>query len=195
MHPDDAAKPSGRSDKRRARSRQRREGHATVTPRMTRRQLAVQAKPRPFRTEAALVRAFVSSLHSGAEPWNVRATMKEFPNQNGRTDIVAVSGTGQVVAIEAKLEKWKDAMHQAYRNTSYSHLSYVLLPEPVALRAKHALPEFQRRGVGICTLRGGEVVVLHHPEPVQPLQPWLSERASAAAKPVRSSCRTKNSKQ
>jgi hypothetical protein len=99
-----------------------------------------------------------------------------------------------VVSFEAKLDRWKDAMHQAYRNTCYSHLSYVLLPEAVAFKAKDALPEFQRRGVGICTVRRGEVVVLHHPQAVEPLHPWLSERASAAAKPVRA-CRTKNSKQ
>lgn len=153
-----------------------------------------RTKSRIFRTEAALVRAFVSHLHAGTGPWELLSTAREFEYPSGRTDIVAVSQSGQVVAFEAKLERWKDAMHQAYRNTSYSHLSYVLLPEAVAMRAKEALPEFQRRGVGICTLRGGEVVVLHHPDPVEPLQPWLSERASAAAKPVRT-CRTKSSRQ
>lgn len=156
---------------------------------------AAQLKACPYRTEAALVRAFVLSLHSGAEPWNVQATAREFGHLNGRTDVVAVSQTGQVVAFEAKLDRWKDAMHQAYRNTSYSHLSYVVLPEAVAARAAAALPEFKRRSVGICTVRGGEVVVLHHPAQVEPLQPWMSERATAAAKPLRMVCRTKSSKQ
>jgi hypothetical protein len=168
--------------------------HATVRGVATRKDNPTM-KPRRYRTEAGLVRAFVSSLHSGAEPWNVQATTQEFPYQSGITDIVAISEGGQVVAFEAKLDRWKDAMHQAYRNTCYSHLSYVLLPEAVAMRAKDALPEFQRRRVGICTVRGGQIVVVHHPEPVQPLQPWLSERASAAAKRVRTSCRTKSLKQ
>src|SRR5437764_481965 len=88
-----------------------------------------QPKRRPYRTEAGLVRAFVSRLHADGGPWKVQGTAREFDYQRGRTDVVAVSGTGQVVAFEAKLDRWKDAMHQAYRNTCFSHLSYVLLPE------------------------------------------------------------------
>ncbi len=140
------------------------------------------------------MRAFVSRLHAGSAPWDVQSTAREFDYQRGRTDVVAVSQGGQVVSFEAKLDRWKDAMHQAYRNTCFSHLSYVLLPESVALRAKESFDEFDRRGVGICTVQGEEVVVIHEPEPVEPLQPWLSERAAAATKPLRSSCRTTSSK-
>lgn len=158
--------------------------------------MAVQgSKPRTFRSEAALVRAFVSSLHAGCGPWGVQSTAREFDYQRGRTDVVAVSQGGQIVSFEAKLDRWKDAMHQAYRNTCFAHLSYVLLPEAIAMRAKASLDEFDRRAVGICTVRGEAVVVIHEPERVEPLQPWLSARAAAAAKPVRSSCRTPNSRQ
>jgi hypothetical protein len=152
-------------------------------------------KPRGYRSEAAFVRAFVASLHAGGGPWDIRATAQEFDYRAGRSDVVAVSGTGQVVSFEAKLARWKDAMHQAYRNTSFAHLAYVLLPEPVAMKAKGALDEFNLRGVGICTVRAGAPVVIHQPRAAEPLHPWLSERATAAAIPVRSACRTKSSKQ
>lgn len=139
------------------------------------------------------MRAFVSSLQAGNGPWEVHSAAREFDYQRGRTDVVAVSHAGQIVSIEAKLDRWKDAMHQAYRNTCFAHLSYVLLPEAVALRAKEFFDEFDRRAVGICTVRGQDVVVIHEPPPVEPLQPWLSARATAAARPLRS-CRMPNSK-
>jgi len=153
------------------------------------------AKRFTFKTEAALVRAFIARLQAGSTPWKIQSTTKEFDYQRGRTDVVAVSHTGQVVSFEAKLDRWKDAMHQAYRNTCFAHLSYVVLPEAVALRAKDAAEEFDRRAVGICTVRGGKVVVVHQPRTVEPIQPWLSQRATAAAKLVRGSCRTPSSKQ
>jgi hypothetical protein len=147
-------------------------------------------KVRAFKSEAALVRALVSSLRSGSAPWSIQATAREFDYQRGRTDVVAVSSSGQVVSFEAKLGRWRQAMHQAYRNTCFAHLSYVLLPEAVAVKAKSAAEEFDLRAVGICTMKGAEVVVVHEPQPIDPLQPWLSERAAAAAKPIPSRCRT-----
>jgi hypothetical protein len=155
---------------------------------------AAKAKERTYSSEAALVRAFVSGLRAGKAPWKIKSTAREFDYQRGRTDVVAVSHAGLVVSFEAKLERWKDAMHQAYRNTCFSHLSYVVLPEAVAQRAKYAAEEFDRRAVGICTVRGGKVVVVHESREVDPLQPWLAKRATAAAKQVRGACRTKSSK-
>lgn len=179
----------------RGRSLQALLGCASVSPVSRTRTARLIRKPRAFRTEEALVRAFVAGLHANGGPWKVRSAAREFDYQRGRTDVVAVSGAGRVLSFEAKLERWKDAMHQAYRNTCFAHMSYVLLPEPVALRAKVSIEEFNIRGVGICTVRAGKPVVIHQSQATQPLQPWLSERATAAAKPVRSACRTPSSKQ
>src|SRR5690349_20380937 len=102
------------------------------------RQAVKPPRSKGYRSEAAFVRAFVSSLQAGSGPWELQSTAREFDYQRGRTDVVGVSQAGQVVSFEAKLDRWKDAMHQAYRNTCFSHRSYVLLPEPVAMRAKAA---------------------------------------------------------
>lgn len=55
----------------------------------------------------------------------------------------------EVIAIEAKLTKWREALDQAIEYRHYSDRSYVLLPHfcvEIAIRHIH---EFKRAGVGI----------------------------------------------
>jgi hypothetical protein len=103
-------------------------------------------------------------------------TTREFDFQRGRTDIVGVARGDKVVSFEAKLTRWKDALDQAYRNTSFSHLSFVLLPMPVALRAKEHADQFDMRKVGICSVSKASVVVVHPAAKVIPILPWLCEK-------------------
>lgn len=134
----------------------------------------------PYDSEKALVDAFSEALTASADPWGgLLEHALEFFYQRGRTDVVALSPEGEIFAFEAKLRDWKEAMHQAYRNTCFAHESYILLPCNVALRVSQWDAEFTRRGVGICTVEDGVVKVLHPAKKIDPLQPWLSERAAA----------------
>lgn len=143
-----------------------------------------------YRTEASRVRDLLDLLHCGHSPWGPLKTATEFDFQSGRTDVIALSETGVVLAFEAKLKRWKEALHQAYRNTCFSTVSYVVLPESVALRAQSFIEDFDLRGVGICCVTRGELVVLHAPRSTTPVLPWLTERAIETAMKSRSGWKT-----
>jgi len=130
-----------------------------------------------FSDEKTLVLSFVSQLHTNISPWGEVKCATEFDYQRGRTDIVAVSTNGKVIAIEAKLIKWKQALQQAYRNQCFADLSYVLLPETEVDNAvKHNL-EFSKRGVGLCCITDQGISIVQDASDSEPLQPWLRERA------------------
>lgn len=130
-----------------------------------------------FTNEKSLVDYFVSSLSSFPSPWGPVDFATEFFYQRGRTDLVALSQDGQLIAFEAKLTKWRVALQQAYRNRCFADLSYVLLPEDSAKSACNHLNEFTSRGVGLCCITEGELEVLHNAPVSEPLQPWLRDQA------------------
>lgn len=133
-----------------------------------------------YLTERALVDGFVEKLRSERTPWRCRHVSTEFFYQRGRADVIALDSDGNVIAFEAKLLKWRVALQQAYRNTCFANRSYVLLPKRVALRASQFLPEFQRRRIGICYAEENEAHILHLAGPIDPVQPWLANRAVAS---------------
>lgn len=131
-----------------------------------------------FRFESRLVKRLAEILSFPNTHFPHLKIGFEFDYQSGRVDLIGVTRNGRLMAFEAKLTRWRDALDQAYRNTSFSHYSYVVLPESqatTALRKKH---EFLRRGVGLCTI-GVEGVSIKVPA-VQnrPLQPWLTKSAA-----------------
>ncbi|MCH7565998.1 MAG: hypothetical protein IH968_19495 [Gemmatimonadetes bacterium] len=132
-----------------------------------------------FESEEALVQSFLDVISADATPWgdNLK-TAREFDYLRGRTDVVGLSDSGELIAFEAKLKKWRVALNQAYRNTCFANQSYVLLPRAVAERAFARLHEFRRRRVGLCYLDGEKLVILLDAQKGEPLQPWLYERAS-----------------
>ena len=136
----------------------------------------------PQLTEEFLVETFCTALETQSNPWGPVSLVREFGYLRGRTDVVAVNDDDCVIAFEAKLDRWRTALNQAYRNTCFAHQSYVLLPKQVAVRASRYPFEFERRGVGICHLDDGQVVVLRPARTVMPLQPWLAEQALEAAR-------------
>lgn len=129
--------------------------------------------------ERELVNAFTRALADGLALWGSVDFAEEFYYLRGRTDVVALTADGMVLAFEAKLLDWKEALHQAYRNTCFAHESYVVLPCNVARRAIRSDAEFTRRGVGLCTVEAGALKIVHPARKVQPLQNWLSQRAAA----------------
>ena len=110
---------------------------------------------------------------------------REFFYHRGRTDVVALTSTGRILAFEAKLKDWREALHQAYRNSCFAHGSYVVLPGPAATLAHRYSAEFESRHVGLCLVSRNRLEVLHEAKPLSPLQPWLSSLAAAQARSQR----------
>lgn len=130
-----------------------------------------------FKYEQNLVDEFLVRLHDSEFVSGNTLFATEFDYSRGRTDIVILNNQRELVAIEAKLLKWKVALHQAYRNTCFTQYSYVLLPENVGLSALRYISEFTRRSVGLCLLsRNGIQIVIEAKQNI-PLQTWLYEKA------------------
>lgn len=129
-----------------------------------------------YQLEADLVREFMLLLESSSLLEAVSVDT-EFDYRSGRADVIALDHFGRVFAFEAKLEKWRAALNQAYRNTCFAHISYVVLPTNIAGRALEQSRDFISRNVGICAV-GEKIEVLLEPSEVVPLQGWLSEKAA-----------------
>ena len=134
-----------------------------------------------FANERLLVDTFIGLLQENRNPWGDVCFVREFNYSRGRTDVVAVANADTLIAVEAKLRDWKYALHQAYRNLCFAHRSFVLLPKTTAFIAFRFLAEFERRGVGLCYIDGGSLVVLHDSAHAAPLEPWLSAEAISRA--------------
>ncbi|MHB0971577.1 MAG: hypothetical protein ACYC7A_02885 [Thermoanaerobaculia bacterium] len=132
-----------------------------------------------YYSERDLVDDFTRALAAGVDAWGEVDYAEEFYYLRGRTDIVALTAAGAILAFEAKLLNWKGALHQAYRNTCFAHESYVVLPWNVAQRAILSDAEFTRRGVGVCALEAGILRIMHPARKSDPIQEWLSLRAAA----------------
>jgi hypothetical protein len=132
-----------------------------------------------YRTEKALVDHFLEVLNVLPSPWGSIRTAREFFYQRGRTDVIALAEDGKIIAFEAKLRRWREALHQAYRNTCFAHTSYVLLPKRLAVNLQKHVSEFRARGVGLCYLCSDHgLVVLFEANESRPLEPWLTSRAA-----------------
>jgi hypothetical protein len=132
--------------------------------------------------ERDLVDSFVRLLERSDSPWGEIAINREFDYSRGRTDVVAVTRPNVLIAFEAKLDDWKTALHQAYRNTCFAHRSYVLLPKRTALTAAAFRVEFEKRGVGLCYIDSTSLVIIVDSLYSAPLEPWLASQAISFAR-------------
>jgi hypothetical protein len=66
----------------------------------------------------------------------------------------------KIVAIEAKLTKWRDALDQAALYRRYADEAFVLLPAQNAEPALKARADFEDAGVGLLVVDGGQIVTL-----------------------------------
>ena len=130
-----------------------------------------------YTRESDLVRDFVSLLRSNFTPWPDLDVAFEFDYQAGRVDVIGANIFRDLFSFEAKLTRWREALHQAYRNTSFSHHSYVVLPESTAQKAIAYCHEFEIREVGLCSV-GHSGIVLEIPSSRQhPILTWLTGNA------------------
>lgn len=132
-----------------------------------------------FRSEQELVDVLLELLSSEGSPWSLSKMKTEFEYTNGRTDVIGLLGSNTVLALEAKLTKWRAALQQAYRNTCFAHQSMVVLPWKVAERASAYRHEFEQRKVGLCGVGPEGVVVFINPCGVEPVMPHLTSKALA----------------
>lgn len=130
-----------------------------------------------FQSEQCLVDELVSILETDQTPWGRVDIGREFDYSRGRTDVLAISGSETVIAIEAKLQDWKCALQQAYRNTCFANRSFVLLPKEAALAAAVFGIEFERRNVGLCYIDGTNLIILCDSPSKFPIEPWLASQA------------------
>ncbi len=130
-----------------------------------------------FRFEADLVNVLQRVLQNPDNPFSRLILASEFDYQAGRIDVVATNDRGELIAFEAKLSRWKEAVHQAYRNTSFTHYSYVALPHHTAIKALRHRLQFERRGVGLCGVTCDDFAIIIPAKKIIPLQPWLTSDA------------------
>lgn len=105
-----------------------------------------------YKLESHLVKDLESHLTRSENPFSQLNIAFEFDYKNGRTDVIGLTDDGHLIAFEAKLSRWRDAVHQAYRSTSFAHYSYVVLPKNAAENAMRQRHEFERRGIGLCSI-------------------------------------------
>lgn len=129
-----------------------------------------------YKTERELVEVFTNNLSSD-DQCKLSFFGTEFNYLRGKTDIVLVAPTKEIIAVEAKLSKWRIALQQAYRNLCFANKSYVLLPYEVAQVACQYESEFDIRGVGIFCLINDAIVVVKEAINNTPVQPWLTQAA------------------
>ena len=130
-----------------------------------------------FRYEKDLVSVFCSLISSSNSPWSQTSFITEFSYSGGKTDILLLDESHTLIALEAKLHRWRDALQQAFRNTAFAHESYVLLPRKTALRAAKNSDAFLKRNVGLLLCDEDSVEILLQPINAPPIQPWLCEKA------------------
>lgn len=81
--------------------------------------------------------------------------------RGGRVELnLDIYAVGDVVAIEAKLHRWRDALDQASAYLQFADKAYVLLPEDGAERAGEHHEAFRSRGVGLLSVSGDDIAVV-----------------------------------
>jgi hypothetical protein len=148
----------------------------------------VRARMPGPRYEANFVRRIVTCVRSGRTPWGAMEYLREFEYGTGRTDVLTVVEQSALIAFEAKLQRWRAALFQAYRNRAFASESYVILPWRAAEKAVRYRETFEQYGVGLCTVRNGEIRVLIAGSRESPIQGWLAQRALTSIKDDYAQC-------
>jgi hypothetical protein len=130
-----------------------------------------------FADEAHLVAVFRKHLVGYDAEWGVSYLAEQFDYGRGRTDLVASSPEGTVFAFEAKLHRWREALHQAYRNRCFAHCSYVVVPSAMGQMISRNIAEFRKRNVGVFLVSQGEVIAIIPAVCAPPIQPNLCSEA------------------
>lgn len=132
-----------------------------------------------YELESDLVKDFQNILLGASNPLAIIAMASEFNYVEGKADLIAKNSNGDLVAFEAKLTRWRNALNQAYRNSSFAHYSYVVIPDTTSKNVLSRIHEFHRRGVGLCSLGPSGIRVVIPASRKNPIQPWLTDVAQS----------------
>lgn len=85
------------------------------------------------------------------------------------------------IAVELKLDKWRDAFKQALRGRSFSEYQYVVLDAAHVSPALDNMEKFERHGIGLASIDVDSTFVEHHSSdkqrPFSELNTWrLNEK-------------------
>jgi len=127
--------------------------------------------------ESTMVDDLSALVVRNQSPVRCRQISHEFDYSSGRTDLVGLGSRKSVHAFEAKLTKWRDALHQARRNTVFAHYCYVALPTQAAMLAIKAKEDFLRFGIGLVIVSKREAKLAIKPRRNKPLFPWMTKTA------------------
>jgi len=130
-----------------------------------------------FQKEIQIIEKFKNHLTNNSTPFDFSEIAFEFNYINGRVDLIGSNSFGELFAFEAKLAKWRIALNQAYRNSSFAHYSYILLPSCKIYLALKNSNEFTRRGIGLCSINQDIIRIEIEAPKNDPLQPWLTSSA------------------
>jgi len=130
-----------------------------------------------FRKEHQIVDILIDTLMHNDNMFNAIALNTEFDYSEGKPDVVIVNKQGDIITFEAKLSKWKKAGQQAYRNTSFSHFSYVMMPTSSMNKVRKHLDYFKERNVGLVFIEEDGIIIYSEAQRCEPLRPVLTERA------------------
>jgi hypothetical protein len=130
-----------------------------------------------YKFESELVKKFEGYLRLSQNPFEEVEIGFEFNYRSGKVDVVAKTTNYELISFEAKLLNWRKALAQAYRATSFSHYSYVVLPESIAFAALQFDYEFNSRKVGLCSVANNGIVIHISAPRCNPFQPWLTNSA------------------
>ena len=79
----------------------------------------------------------------------------------------------EIIAFELKLTDWQQAINQCFRYKSFADLTYVVLPEDVALRVAVHLDDFKQYGIGLVAFCKDTFNILYKPMQNNPYSPDL----------------------
>lgn len=101
--------------------------------------------------ESALVNHFCAMIYSPSTRWEVRKHYLEFNLGWSKPDVLLLTNSLDLIAIEAKTHAWRQALIQSNRNSVFANRSYVLLPGSLAEKvALNYAIEFRSCGIGLC---------------------------------------------
>lgn len=89
----------------------------------------------------------------------------------------------EVISIEAKVTKWREAVRQATRYTAFSTASYVALPCTLIERVPRIVSECSARQIGLLGVTRGRVTVVRRSDSHEPNRRdwlWALGKASTA---------------
>ena len=129
-----------------------------------------------FKYEEDLINCFITHLNNNEIEKTFTNIHREFNYSNGKTDIIAESDDA-VFAFEAKLNKWRKAVNQAYRNTIFADYSYVVLPENQQTISTKYAAEFEKYGVGLILVNEQDLTVSISAKKNHPGDNWIVKKA------------------